>query len=407
MTFFNQVSFPDFYLDAFGRHRVSEPTTLFDSKQLFDNLPLFYDDQEVSGSGTGSTHSADTAMSTLSVGATTAGVRARQTFMRFNYQPGKSQIILLTGVLDLSGGGTGITRRIGYFDEENGLFLEDAEGTIRVGIRTSTSGSAVDNMVAQSAWSKDHMDGTGPSGITLDFTKTQIFFIDFEWLGVGTVRFGFVVDGFPIYVHHAHNANQNALVYMRMPNLPVRYEIENDGTGVASTLGHISTSVISEGGSEDNGVLRYGSTAGTHVDATADGTAYAVFGLRLKSTHIGAVVKLVAASISETAGNNNVEWFIAHNPTVAGTPTWSNETNSAVQYFTGATANTVTGGTNFYGGHASSGTKGGSQFGGNLVNSLWLGSAIDGTVDELFLCVRPVGSSALDVEGGLTWRELV
>ncbi len=43
-------------IDAFGRKRVSDVFTLFDSKQLYDNLPLLYDDQQVSGSGTTSVH---------------------------------------------------------------------------------------------------------------------------------------------------------------------------------------------------------------------------------------------------------------------------------------------------------------------------------------------------------------
>jgi len=144
--------------DAFGRLRVSSPTTLFDSKQLFDAQPLLWDDQETSGSGTGSTHSTNTVSTTMTVGATTAGVRVRQTFQSFNYQPGKSQLILLTGVMNKTGGGTGINRRIGMFNAKNGLFFEDAEGTLNVVRRTYVTGSAVDNKVAQSAWNLDKLD---------------------------------------------------------------------------------------------------------------------------------------------------------------------------------------------------------------------------------------------------------
>ena len=78
--------------DAFGRLRTSEPYTIFDSKQIFDNQPLFWDDQEESGSGTTSVHDADAARTRIGVANTTAGKRTRQTFMRFNYQPGKSQL---------------------------------------------------------------------------------------------------------------------------------------------------------------------------------------------------------------------------------------------------------------------------------------------------------------------------
>ena len=288
-------------LDAFGRSRVGTPTTLFDSKQLFDNQSLFWDDQEVSGSSTTSTHSTARASTTIAVGATTAGNRTRQTFQRWNYQPGKSQLALLTGILDKSGGGTGITRRVGLFDDDNGLFFEDDEGTVKVVVRTSTSGSAVNTKVSQSAWNIDTMDGSGgyknPSQVSIDWTKTQIFVIDFEWLGVGRVRFGLNVDGVTYYVHEFRNANNLAVVYMSTPNLPCRYEIDNDGTGAASEIEHICATVMSEGGVEDLGVIHYVSTAGTQVDMTTEDQLYAIKGIRLKSTHLGSVIKTLRVGV--------------------------------------------------------------------------------------------------------------
>jgi len=129
--------------DAFGRLRVSEPFTVFDGKQINDNLPLFWDDQEVSGSGTSSTYSMANARSRLAVSASTAGKRVRQTFMRFNYQPGKSQLVFMTGGLGAANGG--ITEDIGIGDDDNGLFFRHEDGTFKVTTKTSTSGSAVDN----------------------------------------------------------------------------------------------------------------------------------------------------------------------------------------------------------------------------------------------------------------------
>ena len=392
--------------DAFGRLRVSNPETIFESKQLFDNAPLFWDDSEESGGSTTSTHSVNEASSTMGVG-TVAGVRTRQTFERFNYQPGKSHLILMTGVLDETGGGSGITRSIGYFDDNNGLFFEDDEGTIKVVRRTKVTGSVVNNKTAQSSWNIDVMDGSGVSGVTIDWTKSQIFMIDFEWLSVGRVRFGLVIDGIPICVHELNNANTLNVAYMSTPNLPCRYRIENDGTGAASTMVHICATVTSEGGAHNLGVLRYKSTEGTHVDCATEDVIYAIVGIRLKSASIGGTVKMVSASLAEHAGTKNVEWILKWNPTVADTFTYSNETNSLVQTAVGASANTVTGGTDIAGGHFSTDKRGGSS-GENLDDALTLGAKIDGTVDEIVLCVRPIGgSSSIDVEGSLTWRELV
>ncbi|KKK83842.1 hypothetical protein LCGC14_2789350, partial [marine sediment metagenome] len=163
-------------IDSFARWRVSTPQTLFNAKQIFDNLPLFWGDSEESGGSTTSDHSVNEASSTMGVG-TVAGLRTRQTFRRFNYETGKSLLVIMTGVLDETGGGDGITRGIGYFDDDNGLFFLDDEGTISVVRRTKATGSVVDNKTAQSAWNLDVMDGTGTSAITIDWTKSQIFLI--------------------------------------------------------------------------------------------------------------------------------------------------------------------------------------------------------------------------------------
>jgi len=393
----------DLTRDAFGRARISNPQTLFDSKQLFDDAPLFFDDSETSGSGTSSSHSTDKAATTMGVAATTAGTRVRQTFQRFNYQPGKGQLVLVTGNLEATGGGTGIQTKMGYFDDQNGFFLMNDEGTPTFVKRSYITGSAVDTEVAQSSWNGDKLDGTGASGKTIDLSKSQIMWTAFEWLGVGSAFVGVVIDGAFILCHTFNHANEIASTYMSTPNLPIRYEISNDGTGVASTMEHICSTVISEGGIQENGSLRYKSTEGTHVNADTANAIYAIVGLRLKSTHTDAVVNLQnVTSIVQTS--DDYEWMLIFNPTVAGTFTYSDETNSSCQTATGATANTVTGGTIIDGGFVKAGNQGASVS-SSVSNALRLGSSIAGTVDEVVLCVRPLATNA-DVEGSITWREL-
>lgn len=387
-------------IDAFGRWRVSEPLTLFDSKQLHDNQPLFWDDSETGGSGTSSSHSTNTASTTLSVGATTAGTRVRQTFQRFNYQPGKSQLVLITGVLDKSGGGAGITRRMGMFDGENGIFLEDDGGQYNIVRRTYTSGSTVDNEVSQSSWNLDTMDGSGASGIDLDFSKTQILVIDFEWLGVGRVRVGFNVDGNTYYAHEFLNANSLTSVYMSTPNLPIRYEVSNSGSGDASSLEHICASVISEGGLQNNGTLRHKKSGA--ISSLSSGTTYALVGIRLQSAKTDSSILMEAVSLISSTVNDNCAWSLKWKPTVAGTFTYSDVTNSTVQTATGSSSNTVTGGTDIAGGYFSTSSPTTSS----LPNALKLGADIAGTtLDTIVLCVTPITNN-ITVHGSLTWREL-
>jgi hypothetical protein len=379
--------------DAFGRLRVSEPLTVFNSKQIFDNQPLFWDDQEVSGSGTGSSYSKVDARTQISVGATTAGKRVRRTFQRFNYQPGKSQLILLTG--NFNGGASGITKTIGYGDDDNGIFFQSIDDVLSFSVRKDGSQTPV----TQDNWNIDKMDGTGLSGITFDDTTTFIYVAEMEWLGVGRVRVGFNIDGVTYYVHQFLHANNLTSVYISTPNLPVTYEIENDGTGVASTLDHICSSVVSEGGVRNNGILFHKDSGS--ISSLSTGTTYAVLGIRLKSANVGMTVLLEAISMISTTQNEQLNWQLIFNPTVAGTFTYSGITNSAIEVATGAASNTVTNGLEIDGGYLSTSFP----VTNTAPSDLRLGAAIDGTVDEIILAVRPITNN-VTIEGSLTWREL-
>lgn len=397
-------------IDAFGRLRVSNPETLFDSKQLYDKSPLFFDEETSGGSET-SSHSTTNAGTTMSVTANGEYV-IRQSKQRMNYQPGKSQQILCTFLLGAAT--TNVTKRVGYFNsnvvapfdsDKDGIYLEQ-DGTTQY-VVMSKNGTATS--VAQSSWNLDTMDGTGNSGITLDFTKTQILTIDFEWLGVGRVRIGFVIDGLIYYVHEFLNANNLSSVYMSSPNHSIRYEIRS--TGGADSLTHICSSVNSEGGQQPSGISRYKSTEGTAVTCSTENVIYAIVGIRLKSTHLDATIAILNEALQIQTASDRIEWMLIFNPTIAGTFTYSDLTNSAIQTATGATANTVTGGTILSGGFAESlaaSSGGAGSIISQLENALRLGSNIDGTPDEIVLCARPVGgATAVDVEGALFWRELI
>ena len=292
-------------IDAFGRWRVSEPLTIFDSKLIgIDDAPLFWSEALESGADiTASTPTAAKPYIDITSSTTTAGVFTRQTFMRFNYQPGKSQQILMTGVLDVSGGGTGVERRIGYFDDDNGVFFEEDNDVVGITVRTSDSGSPVDTTVTQANWNLDVMDGTGDSSITVDWTNAQIFTFDFQWLSVGRVRVGLEISGLTTYVHEILSANTQTTPWASNPNLPLRYHMVTTGSSPASVMRVICSVVVSEGGTDPTGTLHYTSTDGTHIDATTENTFYAIVGIRLKTTHLGATIIPDNVSVVETTGS--------------------------------------------------------------------------------------------------------
>ena len=372
--------------DAFGRQRTSAPQTIFDSKQLADNQVLFWDDQQVSGSGTASVYDANQASTTLSVSANTEGRRVRQTRRWFNYQPGKSQLVELTGVFGIPT--PGITRRIGLFNDQNGIYLESAPDGVNLCIRSFVTGSAVDRKVAQADWNFDRMDGTGPSGVTLDFSKTQIFFFDFEWLGVGTVAYGFFVDRKPFYVHYQHHANSLEVVYMSTPNLPLRYEIINNGTGGAASLKHICTTVITEGGRQATGLERGINRGITPLITNNDALIYPLTGVRLKSTHLGAFIRLIDFTVICTSASDYAVYVVI-NPTIVGTaPTWIPLANSAIEYALPDNATTLLGGTVIYTSIASDANQAITGIQRSVESDLVIGSDIAGNADQIYLGVQ-------------------
>jgi hypothetical protein len=388
-------------LDAFARVRMSEPETIFDSKQLSDNQPLFWDDQQLSGASTTTTYNTNQASTTIAV-INVAGRRARQTYRRFNYQPGKSQLFIQTGIFGTAA--TGIKRKIGLFDDKNGLFFDQISAGMGVTIRTFTSGSAVDTRVAQANWNIDKMDGSGASTINLDFSKCQIMFADFEWLGVGRVRFGFFVDGKPYYCHEVLNANNTTLVYMSVPNLPLRYEIENDGTGGAANLTHICSTVIAEGGLKETG-FGFGISRGTNPIITLNNASiYPLFAVRLNSNYLHATIKLLNFNINCTS-TATYNWYLILNPTVTGTAlSFTQVTNTAIDAQINTTnATTISGGTVLLTGTASQT----NETGINIVSAtdFGMGSTIAGVSDIVVLAVQRATGTTETFYGSLNWRE--
>ncbi len=237
---------------------------------------------------------------------------------------------------------------------------------------------------------------------------TQIIIIDFEWLGVGRVRVGFVIDGLIYYCHYFNHANDSAFdsVYMSTPNLPLRYDIQTDGTS-GSTLDHICSSVMSEGGIEKTGILRsvegrnqFSNTIGGGV-----GTKHALCAIRLKSTHLD--VSVIPESIAVVLDSNDeFKWELQLNPTIGGTWTYNDLTDSSVQFAQMGTAtnNTISAdGLIIARGGASNQSRGTTA---DLNTGLRIGSTIAGDRDELVL-VQGLLSNNQTTWACLNFRELL
>jgi len=388
-------------IDAFGRARVSQVTTQFDAKQLHDKLPLFID--EVLGGGATATHSTINSETTLATALNTE-YAIMQTKQKFNYQSGKSQLIFMT-FSDFHVQ-TNIEKRIGYFSAQtttpwygtyDGLFLEN-DGT-DISIRAYRSGTSTHN-IPQSSWD-DPLNGTGASGITVDWEKCQILALDFEWLGTGRVRWCLVINGTFVPFHYINNSNLTDNVYMSSPNQPLRWEIVQTSAG-SGTFNYICGSVNSEGSINQTGRILSENTGTTHINANSTSIKYALIGIQLQATKSDTLIDLIDFTILSTTSDNQLleVWL---NPTVAGTFTYNAVTDSSVAIAKGATAgtNTVTGGTLIYSAYISQ--QQATPF--NIENSIRLGQDIKGIADSIVVTCNPLTSNS-KVLASMNWREL-
>lgn len=316
-------------VDAFGRLRVSNPQTLFDSSHRYTDNGLWVDN--ITGTAA-ATFNADEGLVNLTVGTASGDQIVRETYKVFAYQPGKSLLVMNTFVFGTAK--ANLRQRVGYYGANNGIYFERDGTTNYMVERSSVTGSVVNTRVAQSSWNVDKLDGTGPSGLTLDSSKAQILYMDIEWLGLGTVRTGFVINGSFVPVHNFHHANLVITTYITTASLPLRYEMTNTGiTASASTLKQVCSTVISEGGYQLQGSQNaVGTPIATPTTLTTAGTTYPIISLRLKTTRLDSIVILSALSILGITNNANYRWSIVGAGTTTGGTWVSAGTNSSVEY---------------------------------------------------------------------------
>ena len=323
-------------LDAFGRLRISNPVTLFDSSHRYKDNNLWSSLTAVNGSYAFNTNQG---LMDLTVDNTQDSEVIRETTKVLSYQPGKSLLILNSFVMEDSK--SGLRQRVGYYGANNGMYVELSGSDLSFVKRSSITGSVVDTKVAQASWNGDRLDGTGPSGITLDITKAQIMWMDIEWLGVGSVRMGFVINGQFIVCHTFHHANIIDSTYITTASLPLRYEIKNTtATSGNSTLKQICSTVISEGGYELRGLQQaIGTPITTPRNLATAGTFYPIVSLKLKTSALDAIVVLTALSIMPVE-SGNFNWQVRASGATTGGTWLSAGDNSAVEYNITGTAHT-------------------------------------------------------------------
>lgn len=389
--------------DAFSRLRISDQYTLFDSKLLYDSQPMLWDEQQVYGplNSTSSIHNTFQASVTMTVNTNVSAMRVRQTYQRFNYQPGKSQLIMMTGILGPKT--PGIIRRIGCFDSNNGLFFQCGPDDYYIGKRSKTSGTPQDILIPQSQWNKNRLDSQDL--ITFSCEKANIFYFNYEWLGVGDIFCGIALGAKFIPLHQFYNSNNLNGVYFSVPNLPLRYEISNTGSGQESTIKCICSTVISEGGQQGSGYNYTIDRGSTSLTVTTSDTLHPLISIRLRNGREAANIFIESVNVISTSNNVVFRWCLYLNPTfstsiifTSGSPftamEYNNTTNGTV---------TITGGTIIYSGYGVGKNENLSV--SQLAAKFSLGTSILGVSDVLVLAVQRLDNNQNSFYASMTVRE--
>ena len=399
------IQFPIGSLDAFGRLQVASPYTLFDSQNRYAADNQF--DTATTGTGTTSYLPNEAAVK-LQVTSGGVGSVIRQSYRCLPYQPGKGLLVLATFVMD-SSSSVNLTQRVGYYNSQNGVFFQKIGGTLSFVLRSYVTGSVSDaRTVNQADWNGDKLDGTGPSGLTLDASKAQILWMDFEWLGVGSVRCGFVINGIFILCHTFNNANLITNVYMTTATLPMRYEIVST-SAVSAYLKQICCTVISEGGYEQASIDHTARRTAIFSNIDTAANFYPIVSIRLASTRLGSVVLPNRVQFLPTT-SQNYEIALIKNPTLTGA-TWLSTvpSDSNVEYDVAATA-IATLGTIVQTGYISSSGGGGQSSTLSPTGYNWdtqIGASLAGVSDIYTLGVRTVsGATKGDGFGCISFYDL-
>ena len=383
--------------DLYDKVRVSTPFTLFNCQFLFDKKPLFWDELLLTG-GT-STFSVNTSDVSMTVTTSSGSKVVRQTKEYFIYQANRAHQFSGTVIFGTAQSNT--NQYVGLLDDNDGVAFT-LQGTVfGVVTRTSTSGVPVDTFVPSTSFNIDKLDGTGPSGVAIDLTKTQLLYIEYQWFGVGSVRWGVYFNGHIFYVHQIDHTNAVNVVYMKRGNLPVRYEIVNIGvTEGTCTMNQICCNVDSEGGYSPLGIKR---AADLNTATVIVGpTLIPLLSINLKTAAIcGTIIPESFTFLGTTA--DSYEYKIIFNGTLTGASYSSVDSTSIAQFDITATA--ISGGTIISAGYASSVQR--VILEQAVASTLKLASSINGITDTITLAACHVGNGTVPMLAAIEWKEFI
>jgi len=384
-------------LDAFGRLRVAGTGLRADVEFTLDAMPLLM--ESITAGGASIAHNATTRDVTLAIGDANAGTIATLPLhYHVPYTPGSGQKIDITGTLDAAGIGGGVAS---IFVRNNGTDVVD---------------------LPQTSWNNGVPD--------VDWSKSQIFSMDFQSLKVGRVRFALVRDGAEVLLHEIYNDNRRLNGYWQYPSLPLTWRIYNADGNTVMEIGYFNANngigfkytipananaqllaicgtVKSEGGTDLFDIAGFPFSASNGATTvTVSTTLIPLLSIQLKTTfnskeNRGLVIPLDVSFVND----NPINYRVILNPTLTGAAFASVDANSLVNFDVAASA--LTGGRVLESGYAGAGSARAAATRPGISGRVPLSVNYLGTVgDILTVAAIRVGATNAATGAAMDWREI-
>jgi hypothetical protein len=394
-------------IDSKGRLKVQTQQTIFFNTFQYGKESDVWDESTTSGGA--AVFDVSTSNVLMSVTSTVGSKVIRQTRNVQRYTPGRAQAIAFA--IRLQTPVTGVRRRLGMFDGNDGFFFEDC-GTVdpvtgepqyACVVINSDGATPTVERIYRKDWNGDKLDGNGPSKIVADPQAQQLINIEYEWYGAGTIIFSWIIDGLPRVIHTVFNGNRLRTPWAKTPFLPIRLELENFG-GATGThyMWQGSNSLLVEGSVEKLGIAENMLTPLAGINMPLANTFYPILSIRLKPTTLTGIV-LPTYFQAGTLDNTDIYYRLIRNATVNGTWVDHPDTNAFTQYNYTSTG-AVTDGFALDSGIISAGANSGPiQLDSNTVYQIGRGSL--GTVSDTITIAVAAKNANKNAVVSFTWIE--
>jgi len=393
-------------IDSKGRLKVQTQETIFFNTFQFGKETDVWDESTTLGGS--AVFDASLSQVEMSVTSTAGSKVIRQTRNVQRYTPGRAQSIAFA--VRLQTPVTGVRRRLGMFDGQDGFFFEDC-GTVDLVtglpeyacVVIKSNGTPTVERIYRKDWNGDKLDGAGPSGVIANPQAQQLVNIEYEWYGAGQIIFSWVIDGLPRVIHTVNNGNRLNTPWSKTPFLPIRLELENFG-GAAGThyMWQGSNSLLVEGSVEKLGIAENILTPLTGINMPNSNTFYPILSIRLKSTALSGIV-LPTYFQASTLDNTDIYYKLIRNATINGTWVDHPDPNAFTQYNQTSTG-AITDGVSLDSGMITSGAGSGPiRIDTSTVYQIGRGSL--GTVSDVLTLAIAAKQANKNAVASLTWIE--